>query len=135
MAKKANYRLPEANFQCTRVRFLPAELILSYLCRNIPLEPGYVLCPPRGHGERNGKKRRASNPGIACLPRHDQNYTLVRFFLSKLVVVSSPCREKQSKMYPSTRSPGKRCPPSYWSQSKWSSLRLSRHTFFEKGQA
>ena len=32
-------------------------------------------------------------------------------FLSKLVVVSAACREKKSKMYPSTRSPGKRLPP------------------------
>ena len=22
------------------------------VCRNIPLEPGYILCPPKGHGER-----------------------------------------------------------------------------------
>ena len=30
------------------------------ICRNILLEPGYVFCPPRGHGEctrvQNGKK-------------------------------------------------------------------------------
>ena len=81
------------------------------VCRNIPLEPGYVLCPPRGHGERNGKQWRASNPGM-CHPAETRpKYTLVRFFLSKLLVVSAACREKKSKIYPSIRSPGKETPP------------------------